>query len=168
MVLVTSDTFFVQRLDASACGGFVCSRGSCAYLGVCAGSIKEEFRSSFVLGNLGREEAHAFFFGYVVPFFKNMPPQEPDTWDRVHSVCGGNPGLLRKCATEVSALGSWEKGVRGDCGAAGAQLAAAVDTLACSQAARPSFKPPWKASPRPSCRRRGLAPPGARTIAARL
>ena len=76
-----------------------------------AGPVKEDFRATVVVGNLARDEAHAFFFNYVMPFVTHLPPVETDTFARVYEVCGGNPGLLKKCATEVAAKGSWEKGV---------------------------------------------------------
>jgi hypothetical protein len=79
-----------------------------AYFAV-AGPIKRPFRSSFVVGNLTREEARSYFFDYVVQFRK-LPPGASEAWERVYEVCGGNPGDLRSCALEVAKLGSWELG----------------------------------------------------------
>lgn len=74
-----------------------------------AGPIKSTFRSSFVVGNLVREEARTYFFDYVLPFRKHRTLDE-QTWARVYEVCGGNPGLLQNCANEATARGSWAKG----------------------------------------------------------
>ena len=74
-----------------------------------AGPIKAPFRALLVLGNLAREEARTFFLEYVVPFRK-LPPGAAEAWARVYEVCGGNPQLLRMCAGEAAAYGSWELG----------------------------------------------------------
>ena len=76
-----------------------------------AGPVKEDFRSTIVLGNLARDEAHALFLNYALPSITHLPPAETDTFARVYEVCGGNPGLLNKCATEVAAKGCWEEGM---------------------------------------------------------
>ena len=70
-----------------------------------AGPVKEEFRDTFVLGNLSRDEAHEFFFQHVLPTFSHAPDCRA-AWDRVYEVCGSNPGLLRKCASSAAAFGS--------------------------------------------------------------
>jgi hypothetical protein len=62
-----------------------------------------------VLGNLSREEARTYFFDYVLPF-RNHQPGASEAWERVYEVCGGNPGLLLKCAGKAAALSSWELG----------------------------------------------------------
>jgi hypothetical protein len=72
-----------------------------------AGSVKEEFRDTLFLGNLSRDEAHSFFFQHVLPTFSHAPDSR-GAWNRVYEVCGGNPGLLRKCASSAAAFGSWE------------------------------------------------------------
>ena len=72
-----------------------------------AGPVKEEFRDTLFLGNLSRDEAHSFFFQHVLPTF-SYAPDSRGAWDRVYEVCGGNPGLLRKCASSAAAFGSWE------------------------------------------------------------
>ena len=77
-----------------------------------AGPVKEDFRATVVVGNLARDEAHAFFFNYVMPFVTHLPPVETDTFARVYEVCGGNPGLLPKCASKAAALCSWELGAQ--------------------------------------------------------
>ena len=69
--------------------------------------MKEDFRETFFLGNLSRDEAHDFFLQHVLPMFSRAPACR-DAWDRVYEVCGGNPGLLRKCASSATAFGSWE------------------------------------------------------------
>ena len=69
--------------------------------------MKEEFRDTLFLGNLSRDEAHSFFFQHVLPTF-SYAPDSRGAWDRVYEVCGGNPGLLRKCASSAAASGSWE------------------------------------------------------------
>ena len=69
--------------------------------------MKEEFRETIFLGNLSRDEAHEFFVQHVLPCFSRAPDSR-DAWDRVYEVCGGNPGLLRKCASSAAAYGSWE------------------------------------------------------------
>ena len=69
--------------------------------------MKEEFRDTLFLGNLSRDEAHSFFFQHVLPTF-SYAPDSRGAWDRVYEVCGGNPGLLRKCASSAAAFGSWE------------------------------------------------------------
>ena len=69
--------------------------------------MKEEFRDTFFLGNLSRDEAHEFFLKHVLPCFSRAPDSR-EAWDRVYEVCGGNPGLLRKCASSAAASGSWE------------------------------------------------------------
>ena len=74
-----------------------------------AGPIKSPFRSSFVLGNLSREEARTYFFDYLLPFRKH-PCGASEAWERVYKVCGGNPGLLLKCTSKATALKSWELG----------------------------------------------------------
>ena len=74
-----------------------------------AGPIKDQFRTSYVLGNLSREDACKYFFNYVLPFHKH-PPGATEAWERVYDVCGGNPGLLQLCASEAAALRSWELG----------------------------------------------------------
>ena len=74
-----------------------------------AGPIKRPFRSSFVLGNLSREEARTCFFDYVLPSCQ-LPPGANEAWERVYEVCGGNPGELGTCAFEVAMFNSWELG----------------------------------------------------------
>ncbi len=76
-----------------------------------AGPIKEPFRSSFVAGNLSREEARSYFLEYVLPSCQ-LPPGANEAWERVYEVCGGNPGLLGTCAFEVAKFNSWELGAR--------------------------------------------------------
>ena len=34
-----------------------------------------------------------------------------DMWDRVYEICGGNIGLLERCAKYANGFGSWEKGL---------------------------------------------------------
>jgi len=53
------------------------------------------------------DEAHSFFLQHVLPTF-SYAPDSRGAWDRVYEVCGGNPGLLRKCASSAAASGSWE------------------------------------------------------------
>jgi hypothetical protein len=67
-----------------------------------------------VVGNLSREQAHTFFFDYVLPFRKH-PPGADAAWERVYEVCGGNPGLLQTCAGKAAALSNWEHGARLRC-----------------------------------------------------
>ena len=86
-----------------------CDCFKCSLLSLCSGPIKDPFRSSLVLGNLTREEARTYFFDYILPFRKH-PPGAEEAWERVYEVCGGNPGLLRKCAGEVARFSSWELG----------------------------------------------------------
>ena len=74
-----------------------------------AGPIQTPFVSSVVVGNLNAEEARTFFMKHVAPFRK-LPPGAHEAWPRVYEVCGGNPGLLRKCASEVARFRSWELG----------------------------------------------------------
>jgi hypothetical protein len=69
--------------------------------------VKEEFRDTLFLGNLSRDEARSFFFQHVLPTF-SYAPDSRGAWDRIYEVCGGNPGLLRKCASSAAASGSWE------------------------------------------------------------
>ena len=66
------------------------------------------------MGNLSREEAHTYFFNYVLPFRKH-PCGADAAWERVYEVCGGNPGLLQTCAGKAAALNSWEHGARLRC-----------------------------------------------------
>ena len=73
------------------------------------GPIKAPFRSSFVVGNLAREEARTFFLEYVVPFHA-LPPGASEAWERVYEVCGGNPQLLLMCVGDAAAYCSWELG----------------------------------------------------------
>jgi hypothetical protein len=61
---------------------------------------------------LSREEAHTFFFDYVLPFRMHAPSSASEAWERVYEVCGGNPGLLQTCAGKAAALNSWEHGAR--------------------------------------------------------
>ena len=63
-----------------------------------------------MVGNLSREEAHTFFFDYVLPFRMHAPSSASEAWERVYDVCGGNPGSLQLCASEAAALRSWELG----------------------------------------------------------
>ena len=63
----------------------------------------------FWMGNLSRDEARTFFFDYVLPHYEH-PPGEKEAWDRVYEVCGGNPGLLAKCAGAAAARASWNLG----------------------------------------------------------
>lgn len=35
-----------------------------------------------------------------------------DMWPRVYEVCGGNIGLLERCAGYAKDLGSWEEGLK--------------------------------------------------------
>ena len=74
-----------------------------------AGPITGPFRSPCVVGNLACEEARTFFFNYVLPSGV-YPSGADEAWQRVYEVCGGNPGLLQKCAGEASAFNSWEDG----------------------------------------------------------
>ena len=78
-----------------------------------AGPIKRPFRSSFVVGNLAREEARTYFFDFVMPFH-SLPAGATEAWERVYEVCGGNPGDLGTCALEVAKFSSWELGAN-DC-----------------------------------------------------
>lgn len=63
----------------------------------------------FVVGDLTHDEAHTYFFDHVLPLRKQLPDAK-QAWKRVFEVCGGNPGLLKKCALEVTKSGSWESG----------------------------------------------------------
>ena len=38
--------------------------------------------------------------------------KQVDMWPRVYEVCGGNIGLLERCAMHAKRLGSWEKGLK--------------------------------------------------------
>ena len=38
--------------------------------------------------------------------------EQTDMWPRVYEVCGGNIGLLERCAEYANDIGSWEKGLR--------------------------------------------------------
>jgi hypothetical protein len=69
--------------------------------------VKEDFRETFFLGNLSRDEAHEFLVQHVLPTFSRAPDCHA-AWDRIYEVCGGNPGLLRKCASSAAAFGSWD------------------------------------------------------------
>ena len=61
------------------------------------------------MGNLSREEARTYFFDYVLPNFKHLPGAN-EAWERVYEVCGGNPGLLLKCAGAAVGRNSWKLG----------------------------------------------------------
>ena len=62
-----------------------------------------------MVGNLDREQAHTFFVNFVLPS-NTHPPGADKAWQRVYEVCGGNPGLLFKCAGEAAAYDCWVKG----------------------------------------------------------
>lgn len=63
----------------------------------------------FVVGDLTHDEAHTYFFNHMLPLRKHLPDAE-HAWKRVFEVCGGNPGLLKKCALEATKSGCWESG----------------------------------------------------------
>ena len=63
----------------------------------------------FWMGNLSREEARTYFFDYVLPKFKHLPGAN-EAWERVYEVCGGNPGLLKKCGSLAAGRRSWKLG----------------------------------------------------------
>ncbi len=92
-----------------------------------------------MVGNLTREEARTYFFDYVLPFCKH-PPGANEAWERVYEVCGGNPGLLLKCAGDGLAHGSWENGAL--CGRTlrSSGRPPRLRSVACTQAAMPSCK----------------------------
>ncbi len=117
---------------------FLCSSASTDQLAR-AGPIKGPFRSSFVVGDLSREEARTYFFNYILPFCKHTPSDASEAWERVYEVCGGNPGLLLKCIGEAAAFDSWELGAR----LCRTPLPCSCTEVccACPQAATPSCKP---------------------------
>ena len=89
-----------------------------------------------MVGNLASGEARTCFFDYILPFCK-LPPGADAAWERVYEVCGGNPGLLRSCALEVTKFSSWKLGascVR----TAVPRLCGCAHCAACAQAATPS------------------------------
>ncbi len=106
---------------------------------VLAGPIKGPFRSSFVVGNLSREEARTYFFEHILPFRKHAPRGESEAWERVYDVCGGNPGVLQLCASKAAALRSWELGAR--LRRTPLPCSCTEVCCACPQAATPSCKP---------------------------
>jgi hypothetical protein len=111
VILATSDTFLTQWLESGAPGLEAALRLFQVFTAelALAGPIKRSFCSSFMVGNLTREEARTYFFDYVLPF-RELPPGANEKWERVYDVCGGNPGDLRNCALEVAKFRSWELG----------------------------------------------------------
>jgi hypothetical protein len=116
-----------------------CDCFTCSLLSLCAGPIKDPFRSSFVVGNLTREEARTYFVDYVLPSC-TLPPGANEAWECVYEVCGGNPGLLRKCAGEVAKF-SWELGTQCAHLHCVCLASSALRNLACSQAVTPLCVP---------------------------
>ncbi len=96
---------------APSLGLCLCAPKSSTDQFVLAGPIKGPFRSSFVVGNLSREEAHTFFLHYVLASCEH-PLGASEAWQRVYEVCGGNPNLLQLCASKAAAFDSWELGAR--------------------------------------------------------
>ena len=45
-------------------------------------------------------------------FDQTVDGEQIDMWPRVYEVCGGNIGLLERCAGYANDLGSWEKGLK--------------------------------------------------------
>ena len=74
------------------------------------GPIKAPFRLTYTMGNLSADEARTFFFDHVLPSFPRVAPGASEAWGRIYATCGGNPGLLRNCASRASAL-DWDNGV---------------------------------------------------------
>ena len=61
------------------------------------------------MGNLAPDEARTFFLDHVLPSYPKVAPGAHEAWQRVYQVCGGNPGLLRSCAGQASAM-DWYEG----------------------------------------------------------
>ncbi len=142
VILATSDTFLTQWLESGApCCELALRLFHVSLLSLCAGPIKDPFRTSFVVGNLTGEEARTYFFDYVLPSACKLPPGANEAWERVYEVCGGNPGLLGTCAFEVAKFSSWELGTQCAHLHCVCLASSALRNLACSQAVTPSCVP---------------------------
>jgi hypothetical protein len=73
-----------------------------------------------VLGDLTEEEANKYFYGDGVvggwigvindPYAaKEVPAGAKNQWPAIYQRCGGNIGLLRKCALKARKFGNWEE-----------------------------------------------------------
>ena len=142
VILATSDTYLTRWLESGAqclAGAAVRHITILTLPHLLTGPIKAPNRSSCVVGNLEAEEAKRFFFDYVL--CSDQYPEDADkAWERVFEVCGGNPGLLLKCAGEANAFDSWEQGMLLVPSASLLSASAALLTITRSQGAMPSCK----------------------------